>query len=163
MQEQIDMRGAMMLYLIDRSGNIIQTQSNKNRIVKTGRKLVAELFAGVAGTPPAKVTHMGIGTGDAAATDEQDKLVAPREPRKAIATPQYEEFDEVISRGVTVRRIKVKLSTEFDFNEANGNEPLREAGIFNAVTGGVMYNRVTFQPVTKTDAFKLTLLWEIIF
>ncbi|MEB3295794.1 MAG: hypothetical protein VKJ24_21800 [Synechococcales bacterium] len=163
MQEQIDMRGEMMLYLSDRQGNIIHRQSNKNRIVKTGRRLVAELFAGVTGTPPAKVTHMGIGTGEAAATDEQAQLVAPREPRKAIATPQYEEFNEPVTGGGVIRRIKVKLSTEFDFNEGNGNEPLREAGIFNAATGGVMYNRVTFQPVTKTDAFKLTLLWEIIF
>ena len=42
-------------------------------------------------------------------------------------------------------------------------EPLREAGVFNAATGGVMYNRVVFQDVTKTDAFKLTLLWDIVF
>jgi hypothetical protein len=26
-----------------------------------------------------------------------------------------------------------------------------------------MYNRVVFQDVTKTDAFKLTLLWDIVF
>jgi hypothetical protein len=40
---------------------------------------------------------------------------------------------------------------------------LREAGIFTAVSGGVMYNRVVFDAVTKTNAFKLTLLWDITF
>ena len=51
----------------------------------------------------------------------------------------------------------------FDFGDANGAEPFREAGIFTAENGGVMYNRVVFDAVTKTDAFKLTLLWDIVF
>ena len=61
-------------------------------------------------------------------------------------------------------RIRVSLQAVFDFNEANDPAvPLREAAIFTAAAGGVMYNRVVFEPVTKTDAFKLTLLWDVIF
>jgi hypothetical protein len=61
-------------------------------------------------------------------------------------------------------RLRVTLQTVFDFAEANDpSVPLREAGIFTAETGGVMYNRVVFEPVTKTNAFRLTLFWEIIF
>jgi hypothetical protein len=62
-----------------------------------------------------------------------------------------------------VKRIRVGLTASFDFGEANGPEPLQEAGLFNAAADGVMYNRVVFEPVTKTDAFKLTLLWEVVF
>jgi hypothetical protein len=62
-----------------------------------------------------------------------------------------------------VRRVKATLRTVFDFGEVNGTEALREAGVFTAATGGVMYNRVVFDPVTKTTAFQLTLLWDITF
>jgi hypothetical protein len=51
----------------------------------------------------------------------------------------------------------------FDFGEANGPEPLREAAIFTAAADGTMYNRVVFDPVTKADTFKLTLIWDIVF
>ena len=56
-----------------------------------------------------------------------------------------------------------RWASEEDFGDANGTAPLREAGIFTAETNGVMYNRVVFDPVTKTNAFKLTLLWDIVF
>ena len=62
-----------------------------------------------------------------------------------------------------VKRVRARLTAVFDFGDANGTEPLREAGIYTAENGGVMYNRVVFEPVTKTDAFKLTLLWDIVF
>ena len=41
------------------------------------------------------------------------------------------------------------------------NAELREAGLFTE--DGVMYNRVTFDTITKSDQFKLTLVWEITF
>jgi hypothetical protein len=128
--------------------------------------LVAQLFGGVtAGTPPTAVTHMAVGTDATAAADDQAALLAERAPRKAIAEVAYSDFDEPQPGGGTVRRVRAALRAVFDFNEANGAAPLREAGIFTsgAAGGGVMYNRVVFEPVTKTSAFQLTLLWEITF
>ncbi len=155
-----DMHGSLMLVCTDRSGQIIQRQRVKNRIVSSGRNLVAEMFSGqFAGPPPTPVTHMAVGTGTNAAADGDTALQAQRGARKTITSTQVSQFNDA-----GVNRVRVSLQTVFDFNEANDPAiPLTEAGIFTADTGGVMYNRVVFEPVTKTNAFKLTLLWDVIF
>jgi hypothetical protein len=162
MHERIDMQGRLTLLVSDGAGRVIQRQDRNNRIVRAGRTLVAELFGGVvAGTPPTAVTHMAIGTGSTAAADDQVALVSER-ARKAIAAVTYSNVDEGTAPNA-VQRVRASLRTVFDFNEANGPAPLREAGIFTAAAGGVMYNRVVFDDVTKSNAFQLTLLWEITF
>jgi hypothetical protein len=158
MQETIDMYGKVRLLMEDQEGRVIMDRTHSNRIVKAGRQLVAQLYAGVAGTPPSKVSHMAVGTGSDAATDDQTALVAER-ARNAMGTPIYTEIVD----GTGVKRIKVSVQTVFDFGEANGADPLREAGIFTASTAGTMYNRVVFDPVTKANTFKLTLIWDIVF
>jgi len=57
--------------------------------------------------------------------------------------------------------ITVTLSSTFGYDDANGN--LNEAGIFNSDNGGVMYNRVVFPEITKTDKLTLSLIWKISF
>lgn len=57
--------------------------------------------------------------------------------------------------------ITVTLSSTFGYDEANGN--LTEAGIFNSDNGGVMYNRVVFPEISKTDKLTLSLIWKISF
>ena len=164
MNETMDMRGQLTLLLSDHTGEVVFQQKYKNRIVTSGRKLVAEMFSGqFGGAPPAAVSHMAVGSGDAAAADGDAALAAQRGGRKAISSAKLTTFNETQPSGV-VQRVRVSLQAVFDFNEANDPAvPLREAGVFNADTGGVMYNRVVFEPVTKTDAFRLTLLWEVVF
>lgn len=157
MIERMEMQGKVRMLLEDREGQVLLDRTHANRIVKTGRELVAQLYAGVQGTPPSKVSHMAVGTDGKPAIDDNDALFAERS-RNPVAAPVY---SEILDHGV--KRIKVTLQTVFDFGEANGPEPLREAGIFTASSNGVMYNRVTFDPVTKTNTFKLTLIWDIVF
>lgn len=57
--------------------------------------------------------------------------------------------------------IQVTLSSTFGYDDANGT--LTEAGIFNSEDGGVMYNRVVFPEISKTDKFTLSLIWKISF
>ncbi len=166
MQEQIDMRGQVTLCMTDRRGEIIAERHFKNRIVTSGRELVARLFAGFSDPPPTPVTEMAVGTDGTPAVDEQTSLLAERpateaSPRKEISNVDFSVFVENQGTPQQVQRYRVLLTTEFDFDEANGTEPLREAAIFN--NDGVMYNRVVFEPVTKTADFQLTLLWEIVF
>jgi len=162
MNEREDMHGQLTLSLTDEQGEIVLQISRKNRIVKAGRLLVAQLFAGISGgSPPSKVTHMAVGTDKTAATDDQTQLGA-EVARNPITDVTFTEFDDN-SGGSTTRRVKATLKAIFDFNDANAAQPLQEAGIFTASTSGVMYNRVVFDPVTKTKAFKLTMMWEITF
>ena len=57
--------------------------------------------------------------------------------------------------------IMVTLSSTFGYDDANGK--LTEAGIFNSDVQGVMYNRVVFPEISKTDKFTLSLIWKISF
>lgn len=167
MLEMNEMRGRLTLQLTDRGGGLVYEQSENNLIVRSGRQLVAQLFGGVTqGTPPAKVTHMGIGASATKATDADTKLGTERLPRKAISEITYADVDDPVpgGGGATIKRVKASLKAVFDFTEGNDpGTPLREAGIFTAATDGVMYNRVVFDPITKTNAFQLTLLWDIVF
>lgn len=158
MHETMNMHGRVRLIGETRSGQIVLDRRHDNRIVQSGRQLVAQRFAGVPGTPPAIVSHMGVGTGGTAATDADIKLVAER-ARNAIAAPVY---SSIVDAG-GIQRIKVSLQTVFDFGEANGTDPLREAAVFTAASAGTMYNRVVFDAVTKANTFKLTLIWDIVF
>lgn len=162
MKENMEMHGAVRLILTDRDGRTVIDNCYKNRIVKSGRLLVAQLFGGITiGKPPVKISHIGLGSGDQKVTDSQTDLVAQR-LRKPITEVSYSDVNETMLEG-KVERVKVSLRTVFDFAEANDKEPLCEAAIFNDATGGVMYNRVVFPPVTKTDAFRLTLMWDVVF
>lgn len=163
MNERNEMKGCLTLRVYDREGRLLHDRRHDNRIVTSGRQMVARMFGGVStGSAPTRVTHMAVGTDATAPADADTALKAQRGGRKPIGDVTYGEFDETVTGGL-VKRVRARLTAEFDFGEANGNEPLREAGVFNAASGGIMYNRVTFEEVTKTDAFKLTLVWEIVF
>ena len=158
MRDTMNMHGQVRVIGEARDGRIVFDQAYTNRIVQAGRRLVAQLFAGVTGTPPGIVTHMGVGTGGAVPADGDTQLVAER-ARNPVAAPVYSAIVDTTG----VQRIKVTLQTVFDFGEANGTDPLREAAIFTAAAGGTMYNRVVFDAVTKANTFKLTLIWDIVF
>lgn len=158
MRETMEMRGRVRLLGEDAQGRVVLDRTHRNRIVLSGRELAAHLFAGVPGAPPSKVTHMAVGTRGDAATDDQTALLAER-ARNPVAAPVY---SQIVDTG-GVKRMSVTLQAVFDFGEANGPEPLREAGIFTSAAAGTMYNRVVFDALTKADTFKLTLIWDVVF
>ena len=158
MLETMNMQGRVRLLAEARDGRVILDRWHANRIVKAGRELVAQRFAGVPGTPPAVVSHMAVGTGSAAPADGDTGLVAER-ARNPVNAPVYTAVVDASG----IQRVKVSLQTVFDFGEANGADPLREAAIFTAAADGTMYNRVVFDAVTKANTFKLTLIWDIVF
>ena len=105
---------------------------------------------------------MAVGTDPRDPAEEDVALFAER-TRNPITVVDYNDFDEPGPGGKPIKRTRVSLTAVFDFAQANDAAPLREAGIFTAAAGGVMYNRVVLDPVIKTDAFKLTVLWDIVF
>ena len=156
MTENNEMHGALTLCMTDQQGRVVHQTRHRNRIVTTGRDLVAKLFAAqVAGVPPTAVTHMALGTDGADPADSDTALRAEISPRKPVGV----EYSKITEGGV--ERVRARLTSVFDSGEANG--PLREAGVFTAASGGIMYNRVKFDTVTKTADFKLTLIWDVVF
>lgn len=160
MKDRLDLRGGLVLRVTDRAGRLVDERRHRNRIVTSGRFLIAELFS-EATSPPGPISHIGVGTDGEAPADDQEQLLSQRGERREISGLELERFDEGTDSDDEVSRVRVHLSAVFDFDEVNGDEPLREAASFNE--NGTMYNRVVFEPVTKTYAFKLTLLWEVVF
>lgn len=161
MHDSMDMRGELRIVLTSRAGAVTLDRRVRNRIVTSGRRLVAELFGGeTSGLSRRPVSRMAVGTGSTAASDGDTALVAPRGAPKEISDVEYGEF--VDAEGV--RRVRVSLTAKFGFEEANDpSTALREAGLFNDAEDAVLYSRVVFEPVTKTETFQLTLLWEVVF
>lgn len=160
MQESVDLRGHLTLQLIDRAGEVVQSISRPNHIVTVGRQLLAELFA--ARISPSQVTHIAVGTGGYPPPENDQTELVDERARNPIAEVQFVPADDDT-------RVTARLKVIFENDQANDDEnpenpgPLREAGIFNAAEGGTMYNRVVFEPVYKTDAFQLVMMWDVTF
>ena len=152
--EAIDMQGRLTLQKRNSANEILEEMAVKNDIVLSGRDLVAKLFINETIDP---ISHIAVGTGTTTVNPTANAALEIELFRKPISP-----IDPTQHLTTTVdNRKKVTITAELDFSEANG--PLTEAGLFNAGTDGVMYNRVVFPTITKTSDFKLTLLWEITF
>lgn len=152
--ESIDMKGRLTLLKQDRANTVIEEIAADNSIVLSGRDLVAKLFIKEKIAP---ISHIAVGTGSDPVDPAKDEKLGTELFRKPIKPADA-------SQNITTTadsRKKVIITTDLDFNEANG--VLTEAGLFNASTSGVMYNRVVFPAITKTSDFKLTLIWEVVF
>ena len=153
LRDALDPRGRLTVQKRDDRGTLIETIQIHNSIVLSGRDLIAKLFVKEAISP---VSHVAVGTGATPVEPADEKLakevfrkpISPIDPSRHITTT-----DE--------KKRKVTVTAELGFGEANG--ALTEAGLFNAASAGVMYNRVVFPPINKTSDFKLTLIWEILF
>lgn len=152
--ESIDPTGRLTLQVRDASGALVNEVGAQNSIVLTGRDLVAKQFAGQIVGP---VSHVAVGT-NATPTDPNATAALGAELFRKAINPVNPALHITTTND---NKKKVTLSCDLDFNQGNG--ALTEAGLFNALNGGVMYNRVVFPPVNKTTDFKLTLIWEITF
>jgi hypothetical protein len=156
------MRATLHLELKTSSGETIETRHAHNAVMRAGARLVADLFAkGGRG-----ITHMGVGTSDAPedafitdhlTNDPAAALQGDTEaaiPAEAFGAPQIDEARRVV---------RVRFRASLPASAAVGT--VREAGLISRSDGvpPVLYNRVTFAPITKGDDHELTLFWEVAF
>ncbi|MEN8445229.1 MAG: hypothetical protein ABG776_09500 [Cyanobacteria bacterium J06555_13] len=166
--DALDMRGRLSLHAFDRAGNPIGTTKANNSIVYTGRDLVAQLFLDEELKP---VRYIAVGTGSKKVEPDIDTQlqneIFRKKLKKVDLTKDLMDINIETQKDPYTSR-KIILSADLDFEEPatqpNGDpHKLTEAGLFNAKSGGIMYNRVIFPSISKTKDFKLTLVWEIIF
>jgi hypothetical protein len=145
------------------SGRVVEERAVKNAIMTRGSELVARRFCG---EPMDAIAAVGVGTDDSDPEDGNlDDLKGPVvngegiPERAAIQLPA--EGDSCVSIDPATHSATARFMATFDTSKGNG--ALVEAGVFNSVTDGVLYNRVTFPAVNKTDAHELTLIWEVTF
>ena len=152
--DDLNMAGRLTLRKCAPDGRLIEQVTAHNDITIHGRNLVARLFSKDESATIERVTKMQVGSSQAA-FKPQDKALGSKIGETDIAKI---ELSEITDGGGKPRKM-LRLTGELGEKDSNGE--LREAGLFTK--DDVMYNRVTFDTITKSDQFKLTLVWEITF
>jgi len=133
------LKGRMSLRLYKEDGSVVAIDKD-NLIVTAGLDFIANIMG--ATSPPTKMTHIGVGTSSTAPNAAQTDLLAPT-MRKA-ATYSHTGGTLIFSFTTT-------------FNAGEATAALTEAGVFNASSGGIMLDRVTFAVVNKGANDTLTV------
>lgn len=115
-----------------------------NLIVDTG---CAFLASRAVGTAAAVMSHMAVGTGATAAAAGNTTLGA--EAGRVALSAASASGDEIIYTAT--------------FPAGTATAVLREAGIFNAGSGGTMLNRAVFGAISKGAADAVTIQWTVSF
>jgi hypothetical protein len=158
MAEDLNLAGRLTIKKYTRDNRLVDEISVHNDITIDGRELVARLFNNDnANEAIRRVSKIRLGKSKDKFDYRQGDLV---EPVIDTRTGKAWETDiSTIEQSQVQDRIMLRLTGELGVNDCN--EALQEAGLFTA--DGVMYNRVVFDTITKSDKFKLTLVWEITF
>ncbi len=165
MTNSLLMRGHVRLSVENASGRPVRTFETHNDVVNTGRVLAARLLAGdtqmnvgpeTATVGP--VTHMAVGTGAEATAPDSTTLFSERTPRSSLGSVEV-----AVSDNSAVARFAATFQGEHLLEIGEETLGLREAALYTAANGGVMYNRVTFDEVILRRDHELTLQWEIEF
>jgi hypothetical protein len=158
------MRAKLTIELTGPDGAVLAARSASNSVMQAGAQLIAQLFSGAGGP----ITHMGVGINDAPETDAFSTAALTNTagggneplqgPVEAAITPDAFQIEP----DQTHRVVRVRVRGTIPANGAVGT--VREAGLVSR-TGdtAVLYNRVTFAPITKGNDHELTLFWEINF
>lgn len=120
--------------LFDSEGNLKQKFIKHNLITNSGYNYLCDSFAN--STRPAAMEYIAVGTGSTAPALTDTTLATELRRLKALYTHTYN------NKFLT-------LSATFGAGVATG--ALTEAGIFNAASGGIMFDRVTY-PIINKDA-----------
>jgi len=124
------------------------TATYKNLAMHAGALVkIAALIGGTA-QPANMITHLAMGTGHTQPTESDTALETESLRSPCVATIGAAPNDNV---------------AEFKVAHAIGTVDgiFEEAGLFDAGTGGSMFNRSVFTPFPVTTADTLTVIWKI--
>ncbi|MGE0824805.1 MAG: hypothetical protein AB7P18_22135 [Candidatus Binatia bacterium] len=158
------MRAKLRLELRTTNGQMVAEREGYNSVMRSGAELLARLFSGQG----VAISHMGVGISDAPETDafatttlsNDTPGLQPLSGGTEVAIPP--EAFQIDPPDETKRSVRVRVRATLPAIAAVG--VVREAGLLSRdgeVT--VLYNRVTFPPVTKADDHELTMFWEVSF
>lgn len=139
---QINAIGKLRIVVTDATGNTKEDITVNNMVVTTGKNFIASRCAG---TTPAVMSHMSIGSSTAAAVAADTKLGT--------------ELGRAALTSTTVSDNTVTYTATF--NPGVGTGAVTEAGIFNAATAGSMLCRTVFAVINKAAADTMTISWNV--
>jgi len=129
--DTLKLRGDVSIKLYDKNGKIKDQREITNLVVNSG---LAFICSRMAGTSPAVMTHMGVGSGTTSAAAGQTALVSQLGSREALD-----------STNASANTIVFVCSLE----AGDGTGAVSESAIFNAASSGTMLARVVFPVVNK--------------
>ena len=129
--DTLKLRGDVSIKLYDKDGKIKDQREITNLVVSSG---LAFICSRMAGTSPAVMTHIGVGSGTTSAAAGQTALVSQLGSREALD-----------STNASANTIVFVCSLE----AGDGTGAVTESAIFNAASSGTMLARVVFPVVNK--------------
>ena len=151
----IEVGGALSIVVTDEHGSIKQDLYVPNLVVNAGKAFIASRMVG---TAAAVMSHMAIGT------DATAELVGNTTLGTELTVGGgFTGYSRAAVTGTSSSNV-VTYTANFPANNPSapaGGAVLREAGIFNASTGGTMLCRTTYPIVTKLPADALSITWTI--
>lgn len=153
----IELEGSVSFVLTDTLTNTVRQELYvPNLVVTSGKGFIASRMIG---TSANTMSHMGIGTSSTAEAVGDTTLGA--ELTVAGGYTSYAR-QTVSSSNPTANQVQYTCTFGANVPSApSGGAILREAGIFNASTGGTMLCRTVYPTVTKLPADALTITWTI--
>jgi len=153
----VELQGSLSIIVTDTLTNTIRQELYvPNLVVSTGKTFIASRMVG---TTSAIMSHMGIGTSATAEVVGDTGLGA-----ELTVGGGYTGYSRAGLTTATSSSNVVTYSANFAANNPSapgGGAVLREAGIFNASSAGVMLCRTTYPIVTKLPADALTITWTV--
>ena len=131
-QESMQLYGAMTL-IVHRANGEVETVHKDNIIVNVGFDFIADAI-GKSVSRPNVMGFIALGTGTTAAAATQSALVT--------------ELDRNAATYAHTAGTKTFTFTA-DFLAGDGTGAITEAGVFNAASAGIMFDRVVFPVVNK--------------
>ena len=138
----MQLHGAMTL-IISRANGDTETIYKDNLIVNVGFDFIADAI-GKSASRPSVMGYIALGTGTTAAAATQSALVT--------------EIDRNAATYAHTTGTKTFTFTA-DFLAGDATGAITEAGVFNAATAGIMFDRVVFPVVNKGADDSLTAVF----
>jgi hypothetical protein len=148
LNESISLKGTLSIELFDGNGNLKEKRDLQNLVVSTGRNFVVSRLKDASLNP---VSHIGVGTGGVAPDVSQTALTTQIGDRQAISN------STIVT--TTTANDTLQFVANFPAGECTG--PLIEAGLFNALTGGLMVCRAIFLVINKDVLDSMVVTWKL--
>jgi len=145
-QSKLSVSGVLTLVLCGPDGAVKERRVVRNLVVGAG---LGHIASRMTGTSSGVMSHLQLGTGSTAATAADTALESALSPRNALTST---------TAGGTYNE-QLTYVASFIAGEATGS--LREAGIFNASSGGTMLCRTVFPVVNKGAGDTLQVTWTV--
>ena len=156
-KERQGIRGRLTIELRNSEGKRVDGLVVNNVITMAGKGLLAQMFTGAAqGRPELSIA---VGKGDSVASADDTAL--ENKVDEAVATTPPIRFEEDEGEQKVVATVTATLPATGTGIE----QQLSEAGVIIRLPGQdpVLYNRVTFPVVTKTENLEMAMTWEVMF